>query len=305
MGMNALTVQHPSGGRVANPRRRTVAGTLLPVPALLIVAGAIGYPLALALWFSLSNAQVGELGKFVGLANYAYLLRQPTYFDAVRNTLVYMVASIVIKAILGMAVALAIARHFPGRRLVYALLFLPFVFPLTMGTMAWYYLFSNVHGAINYILMQSGLVPNGVDWLGSFGPLPMASLITVNVWHETSLFAVLLLAGLRSIGADIIEAARVEGATGGQRFLHIVLPLLRPALVLGAALSVMGSFGDFAIVHVLTNGGPANHTQTIPHMAFMVALRDGDVGVGGAVAFTVLPAYFLMLAYLLREVVRR
>jgi len=277
----------------------------LPLPALLIVAGAIAYPLGLELWFSLSNAQVGEPGHFVGLANYVYLLRQPTYHDALRNTLVYTVASITIKAILGMALALAIAHRFPGRRLVYALLFLPFVFPTTMGTMAWYYLFSNVHGALNYILMQSKLVPNGVDWLGSFGPLPMASLITVNVWHGTGLFTVLLLAGLRSIPAETIDSARVDGATSSQRFLHIVVPLLQPALVLGAALSIMGSFGDFAIVHVLTNGGPANHTQTIPHMAFTVALRDGDVGVGGAAAFSLLPAYFLMLAYLLRTAVRR
>ncbi len=277
----------------------------LPAPALLIVAGAILYPLGLALWFSLSDAQVGQVGHFVGLANYAYLLRQRTFNDAVLNTLVYSVASITIKAILGMAVAFAVSRRFPGRRLVYALLFLPFVFPTTMGTMAWYYLFSNVHGALNYILMQSKVVPNGVDWLGSFGPLPMASLITVNVWHGTGLFTVLLLAGLRSIPTDMIDSAWVDGATSSQRFLHIVLPLLQPALVLGAALSIMGAFGDFAIVHVLTNGGPANHTQTIPHMAFVVALRDGDVGVGGAVAFSLLPAYFLMLAYLLRTAVLR
>jgi multiple sugar transport system permease protein len=286
-------------------RRDFYVQAALPAPALLIVAGAILYPLGLELWYSLSNAQVGETGHFVGLANYAYLLRQRTYHDAVLNTLVYSVASITIKAILGTAVALALAHRFPGRRLVYALLFLPFIFPTTMGTMAWYYLFSSVHGALNYILMQSKLLPNGVDWLGSFGPLPMVSLITVNVWHGTGLFTVLSLAGLRSIPPEVIDSAWVDGATGRQRFQHIVLPLLQPALVLGAALSIMGSFGDFAIVHVLTNGGPANHTQTIPHMAFMVALRDGDVGVGGAVAFTLLPAYFLMLAYLLRTAVRR
>jgi len=204
----------------------------LPAPALLIVAGAILYPLGLELWYSLSDAQVGQMGHFVGLANYAYLFRQPTYHDALINTLIYTGASITIKAILGMAVALAIARRFPGRRLVYALLFLPFVFPMTMGTMAWYYLFSNVHGALNYILMQSRLLPDGVNWLGSFGPLPMASLITVNVWHETGLFTVLLLAGLRSIPTEMIDSARVDGATSSQRFLHIVLPLLQPALVL-------------------------------------------------------------------------
>lgn len=283
-------------------RRGFYVQAALPSPALLIVAGATAYPLGLGLWFSLSNAQVGELGHFIGLANYAYLLRQPTYHDALLNTLIYTVATLTIKAILGMAVALALARHFPGRRLVYALVFMPLLFPLTMGTMAWYYLFSNVHGALNYILMQSRLVPNGVNWLGSSGPLPMASLITVNVWHETGLFVVLLLAGLRAIGSEMLDSARLDGATSSQRFRHIVLPLLRPALVLGAALSLMGSFGDFAIVHVLTNGGPANHTQTIPHLAFMVALRDGDVGVGSAAAFSMLPAYVFMLAYLLRTV---
>jgi multiple sugar transport system permease protein len=291
--------------RASSARSLPIAPLLLLAPALLIMLGAIAYPLGLELWFSVSDAQVGELGNFIGLANFAYLIHQSTYHHALINTLVYTVASITIKAILGLAIALAVARRFPGRRLVYALLFMPFVFPTTMGTMAWYYLFSNVHGAINYVLMQSGLVPDGVNWLGSFGPLPMASLITVNVWHGTGLFAVLLLAGLRSIPAEVVDSARVDGAGPSQRFFQIVLPLLQPALVLGAALSVMGSFGDFAIVHVLTNGGPAGHTQTIPHMAFVVALRDGDVGVAGAVAFSLLPAYLLMLAFLLRTAVRR
>jgi ABC-type sugar transport system permease subunit len=101
----------------------------LPAPALLIVTGAIAYPLGLELWFSLSNAQVGQFGNFVGLANYADLLHQPTYHQALLNTLIYTVATITIKAILGMAVALAIDRHFPGRRLVYAFLSCPLSSP--------------------------------------------------------------------------------------------------------------------------------------------------------------------------------
>ena len=295
-----VTLPRPGSGRLMPAHGRNAASALLTAPALFIVAGTMAYPLGLALWFSVSDAQVGELGRFVGLANYVYLLRQPAYHEAALNTLVYTGVSIGIKALLGLGIALALARRFRGRRLVYALLFLPFIFPMTMGTMAWYYLFSNVYGGINYVLMETGLAPAGVDWLGSFGALPMASLITVNVWHETGLFAVLLLAGLRSIGSDVVDAARLDGAAGIRRLVSVVLPLLWPALVLGAALSVMGSFGDFAIVHVLTNGGPANHTQTIPHMAFMIALRDGAVGVGGAAAFTLLPVYGLMLAYLLR-----
>jgi multiple sugar transport system permease protein len=273
-------------------------------PALLFVVAFIAFPLGLEMWFSVSNAQVGELGSFIGLSNFGYLVRQATYHDALVNTAVYNLVSIAVKAALGMALALALARPFRGRRVVYTLIFLPFIFPTVTGTMAWYYMFSNVHGAINTTLMALGS-RDGVDWLGSFGPLPMASLITVNVWHGVGLFVVLLLAGLRSIPPEVLDATVVDGARSWQRFVHVILPLLKPAFALAAVLSIMGTFGDFAIVHILTNGGPANHTQTIPHMAFLVALRDGDLGVSAAIAFSLMPVYLLAVAYMLRTVVRQ
>jgi multiple sugar transport system permease protein len=278
---------------------------LLLSPALLFVVGFIAFPLGIELWFSVSNAQVGELGSFVGPANFAYLVQQGTYHDALVNTTVYTLGSIGAKAVLGMAIALALARSFPGRRLVYGLIFLPFIFPTVTGTMAWYYFFSNVHGAINWTLMTWGLSRDGIDWLGSFGPLPMASLITVNVWHGVGLFVILLLAGIRSIPRAVLDSALVDGAREWQRFVYVTLPLLRPAFALAAVLSIMGTFGDFAIIHVLTNGGPAGHTQTITHMAFLVALRDGDLGVSSAIAFSVIPVYLVALAYMLRTVVRQ
>ena len=277
---------------------------LLLSPALFFVVVFIAFPLGLEMWFSVSNAQVGELGSFVGLANFAYLIRQGTYHDALVNTSVYTVVSVGAKATLGMALAFALSRPFRGRRLVYALIFLPFIFPTVTGTMAWYYLFSNVHGAINYTLMALGS-REGVDWLGSFGPLPMVSLITVNVWHGVGLFVVLLLAGLRSIPTEVLDSAVVDGARSWQRFVFVILPLLRPALALAAVLSIMGTFGDFAIIHILTNGGPANHTQTVQHMAFLVALRDGDLGSSAAIAFSLMPVYLLALAYMLRTVIRQ
>jgi multiple sugar transport system permease protein len=278
---------------------------LLLSPALFFVVVFIAFPLGLETWFSVSNAQVGELGTFVGLANVGYLIRQGTYHEALVNTAVYNVVSIAAKAVLGMGLALALSRSFRGRRVVYALIFLPFIFPTITGTMAWYYLFSNVHGAINYVLMELGLSRDGIDWLGSFGPLPMASLITVNVWHGVGLFVVLLLAGLRSIPPELLDSALVDGARSWQRFLHVILPLLKPAFALAAVLSIMGTFGDFAIIHILTNGGPANHTQTVPHMAFLVALRDGDLGVSSAIAFSLMPVYLIAVAYMLRTVVRQ
>jgi len=282
---------------------RRLPAVVLLSPALLFVVVFIAFPLGAEAWFSVSNAQVGEIGSFVGLSNFVYLVQQSTYHDALVNTFVYTVVGIGAKAILGMALAFALARSFRGRRVVYALIFLPFIFPTVTGTMAWYYLFSNVHGGINYVLMTWGLSRDGVDWLGSFGPLPMASLITVNIWHGVGLFVVLLLAGLRSIPVEVLDSALVDGARSWQRFVHIILPLLKPAFALAAVLSIMGTFGDFAIIHILTNGGPAGHTQTITHMAFQVALRDGDLGTSAAIAFSLIPVYLIAVAYMLRTVV--
>lgn len=233
----------------------------------------------------------------MGLANFAYLLRQPTFAQAVVNTAVYTAAGTTIKAILGLGMALALARSFPGRRIVYAALFLPFVFPVVVGTIAWYYLFSNVHGAINYLLGMN------ISWLG-VGNLPMASLVTVNVWHGTALFGVLLLAALRAVPGPLLEQAAIDGAGPRQRFQHIVLPHLYPAFLIAGLLSILGTFGDFSIVHLLTGGGPANRTNIVGTMAFQIALRDGDLGTASAVSLALLPLYLGGVALVLRQVRR-
>jgi multiple sugar transport system permease protein len=267
------------------------------------VLGVVAFPLAAAVWLSLSNAQLGQTGSFVGLANFRYLLDQGTYHDALRNTLVYTVTGTLLKAAVGIAAALALARPFWGRRLVAAALFLPFVFPTVIGTIAWYYLFSSVHGGLDYVLLSWHLVREPVAFLGT-GMSAMAGLVTVNVWHGSALFTVLVLAALRAIPRDVLANATLDGARPWQRFRHVVLPLLGPSLALGAMLSVAGTFGDFAIVHLLTGGGPANATTILSTMAFQIALRDGDLGTAAAVALSILPLYAAGLLYLLRLVRR-
>ncbi|TME18765.1 MAG: sugar ABC transporter permease [Chloroflexi bacterium] len=279
-----------------------VRGRLLTLgmlaPALAFVLGVIAYPLATALWFSLTSVQIGGAGHFVGLANYSFLFGLGTYGDAVRDTVVYTAGSTALKAVFGLLLAFSLARPFPGRRIVYAVLFLPFIFPADMGAVAWYYLFSNVHGGINYLIQRD------VAWLGT-GPLAMASLITVNVWHGTALFTVLVLAALRSVPGNLVDAAVIDGARWYQRFLRIVLPYLVPGLALAALLSVLGTFGDFVFVYLITGGGPANSTSIVGTMAFEVGLLNGDLGLASAISFSVIPVYLIGLVYLLRLVAGR
>ncbi len=256
--------------------------------------GVIAYPLGLAVWLGFSNAVPGTDGNWVGLANYRYLVGLSTYRQVLLNTAVFSLTSTALKAALGLAMALALQRDFRGRRLVYALCFLPFVFPPSIGATAWYYLLSNVHGAFNYALLGAHLVTQPIAFTGS-GIGPMASVVTVDVWHGTALFGILCLAALRSLPAATVDAAAMDGANAWRRFLHLQLPLLRPALVLASLLSLIGNFGDFAIVFLLTGGGPLGKTDIISTSAFANALVVGDLGIGAAVALSVVPAYLVVL----------
>ena len=261
-------------------------------PAAILCMGTIAYAIFLEAWFSLSNAGPGTDGVFVGLANFQYLAGLSNFWQTLANTGIYSGASTVVKLALGLVMALSLARPFPGRRIVYAALFLPFIFPVVLGTIAWFFLLSNINGGLNWILQNTHLLAQPLEWKGR---LPMVSVVTVNVWHGTALFGVLHLAGLRSISTDLRDAAAVDGAGRMKQFLHIIVPYLKPAALLGVILSVLGNFGDFAIVELLTRGGPLGRSQIVSTYAFENALVSGYIGVGAAIALVMVPVYVVAL----------
>ena len=261
-------------------------------PAAVLCLGAIVYAIVLEGWFSVSDAGPGTDGVFIGLANFQFLAGLSNFWQMVANTGIYSGTSTVVKLALGLVMALALARPFPGRRVVYAALFLPFIFPVVLGTIAWFFLLSNINGGIDWILLRLHLIAQAFEWRGR---LPMVSVVTVNVWHGTALFGVLLLAALRSISTDLLDSATVDGASRVQQFFHIIVPYLKPAALLGVVLSMLGNFGDFAIVELLTRGGPLGRSQIVSTYAFENALVSGDVGLGAAIALVMVPVYVVAL----------
>ena len=280
-------------------RRQRALAVLFLAPAAILCMAPIAYALGLELWFSLSDAAPGTDGRFIGLANFQALAGLDGFWQMLQNTAVYTVSGTLLKLAFGLAMALALVRPFRGRRLVYAALFLPFIFPVVLGTIAWYFLFSNVHGALDWLLLQAHLETQPVDWKGRF---PLLSVVIVNVWHGSALFGVLLLAAMRSVPTDLLDAAAVDGAGRTRRFLHIVVPYLRPAAILGCLLSVLGNFGDFATVELLTRGGPLGRSQIVSTYAFENALLSGAIGFGAAVALVMIPVYVAALLIALRLV---
>jgi multiple sugar transport system permease protein len=285
----------------AKRRSSRALAVLFLAPAAVLCLAPIAYALGLELWFSVSDAAPGTDGRFIGLANFQELAALETFRQMLLNTALYTGSGTLLKAIFGLAMALALVRPFPGRRLIYAALFLPFIFPVVLGTIAWYFLFSNVHGGLDWLLLRAHLETQPVDWKGR---LPLLSVVVVNVWHGSALFGVLLLAAMRSVPTDLLDAAAVDGADRLRRFLHIVVPYLRPAAILGCLLSVLGNFGDFATVELLTRGGPLGRSQILSTYAFENALLSGAVGLGAAVALVMIPVYVaaLLIAFrLVRE----
>jgi multiple sugar transport system permease protein len=272
-------------------RNRLIAAVML-TPAAVLCLGAIAYAIGLEAWFSISDAGPGTAGVFVGLANFQFLAGLSSFWQTVENTGIYTGVSTVLKLALGLVMALSLARPFPGRRIVYAGLFMPFIFPVVLGTIAWFFLLSNINGGLDWIMLKAHLITQPVDWKGR---LPMVSVVAVNVWHGTALFGVLLLAALRSISTDLLDAAAVDGAGRLQQFVHIVIPYLKPAALLGSVLSVLGNFGDYAIVELLTRGGPLGRSQIVSTYAFENALISGYIGLGAAIALVMVPVYVMAL----------
>jgi multiple sugar transport system permease protein len=276
---------------------------LLLAPALLLVLGVIAYPLLLAVRYSLSDATIGDDGRFVGLQQYAFLARDPEYRAALWHTALYTGLSLVLKLGLGTAVALALATPFRGRRAVYAALLLPLLFPVVMDSITWYFLFSTVHGAFNEALMALGVIRQPYAFTGTGGSA-MLTLVVINVWHGTPLVVMLALAGLQAVPADILDSARVDGARALARFRHVQLPSLVPPLALAALLGILGTFGDYAIVHLVTAGGPGGETHIVSSLAFAEALRGGSLATGIAMALAVVPGYLVALLLVMRLVLR-
>jgi lactose/L-arabinose transport system permease protein len=253
---------------------------LLPVIVLFLAFKV--YPYAYAAWLSLTKIQKGKQ-VFVGLGNYGRLLTDPIFYKALSNTLLILV--IQVPLMLGLALLLAVA--FNSALLKWRAIWRTAYFvPIVMGLVAYGILFStllnNHYGLVNFALESIGL-PR-VPWLGD--PFwAKISIIIALTWHYTGNSAVIYLAQLQSVPGELYEAAEIDGATALQRFWHITLPGLRPAITLTVVLSTIGTLQLFDEPYVLTNGGPNNATLTIGMYLYQNGFKYFDFGYASAIGY--------------------
>src|SRR5438093_4650847 len=308
MAVRPASLARPVAGRPFTLQgvleREGVFSWLMLSPGVLFLLAFIAYPFFYGIFLSLEDRRVATPGVFVGFANFQTLLGDAVFWQITRNTFVYVAATTVLKLAGGLAMALVMNQSFRGQNLARAFLLLPFIVPTALSTVAWMWILDPTFSVVNWLLVHGGIISSGYSWLGN-ASLAMWSLIVVNTWRGTPFYGITLLAGLQTISPDLYEAAAIDGASVTQRFRHITLPVLKPVLIIVTMFSVIFTFSDFQLPYVLTHGGPANATHLFATHAFDVGMSAGQLGMGAAVALSILPALAALIVvltiYLRRE----
>ena len=293
--------------REAAVRAEARAGWTMTAPALTAIGLFFVVPAFASLILSFTDFDIYALAdlsnlRFIGFENYRHLLGNPLFWQAMGNTLWFVVLGVPLIIALSLGAALLVhARTVKWRAVWRVALFAPFVTTLVATAVVWNYLLHTRYGLINYGLGFFGIGP--VDWLGNPGTALPAILLFV-AWKSFGYNMIIFLAALQTVNKDLLDAARVDGAGAWMRFRHVTLPSIAPTVLLVAILTVAGIFQLFAEPYVMTQGGPAKSTVTVLYFMFEEGFKWWNLGSGAAVAF-ILFLCILVVTLIQLKVARR
>lgn len=300
--MSQQTLSQPIGvGRAVPKKKRSLfagdvrLGWLLVTPALLVVVGMVGYPFLEAIRISFTDRAIGRgPGRWVGLANYEYILGWPEFGDMVIRTLLFTVAAVFLKTVVGLILATALNQDFRGRNILRGVFMLPWILPTYIIVLVWRWIFDGQTGLLNQILVSWGLLDANFPFLARSGSA-IAALIFVMVWKGYPFYALTFLAGMQTISSELYDAAKVDGAGRLARFRYVTLPGLRQVMGVVILLSTIWTMNTLDIPLLLTGGGPSNDTQVFPVLTYNLAMVNFRLGEGAALPIMTLPVIALMV----------
>jgi len=244
--------------------RENLLAYLFLLPALLAIALVLFYPILNLLVTSFySSPTLSHPSQFIGLKNYVAVLTDPIFPTAVRNTFIWTFGVTFGQVLLGIYFALILHQRFPGRWLARVLVIIPWVLPGIVVAVTWRFMYSQDFGLINLALRSVGLGQLAHAWLGDT-QTAMISVIIVGIWKGFGFYTLMFLAGMQTIPVELYEAARIDGANDRQQLVSITLPLLRPIMITSTVLGLIWTSNYFEALLVMTGGGPARSTETLP-----------------------------------------
>lgn len=288
--------------------RTSTAGWIFAGPALIVLGVFFAIPVASALLLSLTDFDLYALAdmsnlRFVALGNYIDLLQTPLFWKSLGNTAYFVVVGVPLSIAVSLGAALLLnAKVARFKGLFRTALFAPVVTTLVAVAVIWRYLFHTSYGLVNWALGHIGIAP--VDWLGD-PAWAMPTIILFAVWKNFGYNMVIFIAGLAAIPEDLYEAARIDGASRWQQFVHVTLPMLGPVLLVVAVITVSGYFQLFAEPYVMTRGDPLQSTVSVLYFMYEEGFMWWNLGRASAVAFLLFLIILGVTTLLLRAGRRR
>jgi ABC-type sugar transport system permease subunit len=277
-------------------RREGLEGLALYIPSLLIILFVVIYPVIYAAYLSLHSYHLVRLSDvhFVGLANYISILKDPDFWASIENGLVFTFGSLIPQTVLGLAIA-QLLNHpdLKAKTLWRGLIIMPWLIPTVTAAIIFRWMFNDIYGVLNYILLNLNIIDRPVAWLAHPG-WAMFLLILTNIWRGLPLMVTMFLAALQGIPPELHEAATVDGASGLQAYFRVTLPLIAPVVQIAAILRTIWMFNYYDLPWVMTMGGPAGATTTPPIYAYLTTFSGYRLGQGAAITIVL---FFILACF--------
>ena len=273
------------------------------LPGIVYIVITTIVPLVYSLRTSFSEERGGSIGapKFIGLDNYFSIFQDQSFWHSVQVTLVYTSATVILEMLVGTALALVLIRLRRGRKLSRVLFVIPFSLPPVVVGLMYLLILDRGNGILNYLLSLLGI--DAVSWLGD-PSVALWAIISVDIWQWTPFVIISALAALESMPGDVLEAGIVDGANPRQLLRWIILPLIKPVLLVVALTRALTSLKVFDIVFVLTSGGPGRATETLSYNIYIDAFQRFDFGHSAALSWILIMLAMLLSIPLVRAMLR-
>jgi multiple sugar transport system permease protein len=284
-------------------RRDSLLGVSLFVPAGSLLAMVIGYPLIFGVAMAFFSVQPYSLNRtFVGWQNFVDVLTGDQFWHSLWVGIQWAAGAMILQVTVGVGFALLLNKPFYGRAVVRSLVLFPYLVPIVVAVLIWKWMFNDVYGIINHLLMSLGR-DGPVLWLSS-PRWALLSVILVGTWKMFPFVVIVVLARLQTIPRHLYDAAQTDGASGVRLFLDVTLPELRGVLTVTIFLRFIWDFNDFNLIALLTGGGPVQSTQTLPILVYEHAFSRQALGIAAStadVALVILSFFFVIYYWLIRK----
>lgn len=267
-------------GRMA--RKKRVEPWYYVGPIFLLLVIMFGYPLIKSIVMAFQNYKLGNANVYFNdFANFQKMFGDKDFPLLLKNSIVYVIVSVFGQFIGDLILALCLRDKFKGRGIYQSIVFLPWAFSAFVVGLVFRWSFNGEYGVVNDVLMKLGIIKKGIAWLGTPG-LSLVVVILAMIWIGIPFFGIMILAALQSIPDEIYEAADMDGCGMFRKFFSLTLPYIKPTVIMTILLRTIWIFNSFDLVVIVTQGGPANYSQTLPSYMYTKAFSGYDFGLAGA-----------------------